>query len=364
MTERPVIKGNKRPTMQSIAANLGISRNSVFLALNDKSGVGEELRRQIMEEARRVGYGGYASQTPDAMSRCIIVVVPEYLHNDAFFYSDVFWAIESEAKKRGCIAINSTVTREAERTLALPALPEGMKVLGFLVIGVMDAAYVRKLYEAQLPMLSVDISYCDPPISCVGTANHSGGYLATRHLIEKGHRRIGFIGPVYAAQSVYERWCGFRQAMEQEGLPIDQGYDIIGRPGPFELFDTMEALSPLFDRLDGYPTAWFCGGDRIALAAINLLSMRGLRVPEDVSIMGFDDIPVAKMVFPQLTTVHVKRKRMGRLATEYLLRATEQHQELMHMCLPCSIVERGSIAAPRAQATECKVSTDARAAVI
>lgn len=333
----------KKPTMQDIADNLSISKNSVYLALNGKTGIGSELRQQILDEAARLGYGGYAAQAPDTKSKCIVVIVPEYLRDDAFFYSEIFWAIESEAKKRGCISITSTVPREAEESLALPFLPEGMKIVGFLLIGVMKDAYVRKLYSVGLPMLSVDIPYNGIPISCIATANHSGGFIATQYLIDKGHKRIGFIGPVYSAQSVYERFSGYRQAMEQAGLFIDEKYSIVGQPGRFELFDTIEVLEQLLERMQKTPTAWFCGGDRIAISMINLLSMRGLRVPEDVSIMGFDDISVARMVFPQLTTMHVRRKRMGRLAVEYLLRAAEQHQELLHICLPCSVVERGSV---------------------
>jgi len=333
----------RRPTMQRIADQLGVSKNSVYLALNAKPGVSEVLREKVLETARSMGYYAYGEPETVKRSKCLLTVIPEYLQNDAFFYADVLWSLEAEAKKHGLLVIKHTVTREAERALIPPALPDGINVVGFLAIGVFSEAYVTRLYRTKIPIVSVDIPYYESPVCCVGAANHAGGYTAARHLIEKGHTDIGFAGPVYAARTVYERWSGFRQALEETGISTDAAYNLIGQPGRFELFDTQEALGPSFERLKTYPTAWFCAGDRIALAMMNLLTLHGLRVPEDVSILGFDDLAVAQMILPRLTTLHVRRKHMGRLAVEHLLRCAESHQTLAHIYLPCTLIERDSV---------------------
>lgn len=333
-----------KPTMQDIADTLGISKNSVYLALNDKPGVSESLKKRILETADSMGYGGFLS---GAKSRCIMVVTPEYLRNDAFFYSEVFWAVEREAKKRGYLSISASISPESEAQLQLPALPEGVEVTGFLLVGILQRAYVKKLSGMQIPMICVDIPYPGLPMTCIASANHSGGYTAAKHLIDKGHSRIGFIGPIHTAQSVYERWCGFQQAMEQASLPVDGSFNITGQPGQFELFDTADVLEPRFAGINRYPTAWFCAGDRIAITVINLLTVRGVRVPEDVSVIGFDDIPLAQIVMPQLTTMHVDRSRMGRLAVEYLIQTAERKRAPLSVCLPCYLVERGTVAVPR-----------------
>ncbi|MDR1599745.1 MAG: LacI family DNA-binding transcriptional regulator [Oscillospiraceae bacterium] len=334
---------NNRPTMQDIANQLGVSKNSVYLALNAKPGVSAALRERTLEAARGMGYGVFTEREIERKSRCVILVIPEYLQNDVFFYADIVWSIDTEAARLGLVVIKRAVTQAERGGLIMPALPADMAVVGFLVIGVLSEAYVSGLYQTALPVLSVDIPYYDAPVGCVCTANHAGGYAAARYLIQKGHRRIGFVGPVYAARSVYERWSGFRQAMEESGLAADAPYNIIGQPGRFELFDTQEALQPLFNRVDTYPSAWFCAGDRIALTTMNLLTLKGLRVPGDVSVMGFDDLSVAQMVLPKLTTMRVRRRHMGQLAVQQLLRCAEQRQTLTYIALPCTLVERDSV---------------------
>ena len=337
--------------MGDIAEKLGISKNSVSLALSGKDGVSDALRARIVHTAQEMHYGGYSALN-EWRNRYILVLVPEYLHNDVFFYSDVLWAIEAEAKRLRCIAINSSITREMEASGTLPpALEElQLQVLGLLTVGVFGEGYIARLHALGLPMLAVDIAYNGVPVGCVGTANLSGGYLAAKHLLEQGHRDIGFVGPVYAAQSVYERYCGFRQALERRGIPVNASRNILGAPGEaFRLFDTAEVLEPYIDAMQSMPTAWFCAGDRIAIAMMNALAKRGIRVPEDVSVMGFDDIAVAQMILPALTTVRLDRKLMGKLAVDFLLDQGEK-RGVININLPCQLVVRDSVCAPRAQA--------------
>jgi len=310
-------RATKKVTMDDIARLLGISKNSVSLALNDKKGVSDELREQIIEKAIELNYGSFAARQ-DARSNCIVVIVPEYLHNDTFFYSEVFWAIENEAKRRGFVSINVGITREMEENLQLPQFQRDIPIYGVLVIGVLRRSYIQKLYELKHPMLTVDISYGNVPVGCVGAANMNGGYMATKYLIENGHKRIGFIGPAYVAMSVYERWCGFNLAMRNSGLPVCEEDVIFGENERFKLLNTLEDLEPYMADLNQGPTAWFCAGDRTAIAMINLLVKRGIRVPEEISVIGFDDIAMAEMIFPRLTTIRIDRKRMGKLAVENL----------------------------------------------
>jgi LacI family transcriptional regulator/LacI family purine nucleotide synthesis repressor len=307
----------KKVTMADIAGQLGISKNSVSLALSDKHGVSDELRKQVIKKASEMRYGDYAGRG-GRLNACIALLVPEYLHEDAFFYSEVFWAIEAEAKRRGYISINIGISNEMEAELILPVLPDEMRFIGLLAAGVMRRAYMEKLCGTGLPLISVDIEYSDLPVGCVGSANLSGGYMAARYLLGRGHREIGFIGPVNTALSIYERFCGYQLAMRRAGLPDSAMYNITGDSADFQLFDTVEVLGPLVDRVRSFPTAWFCAGDRIAIALCGLLAQRGVKVPDEISVMGFDGLSVSEIVTPRLTTINIDRRQMGRRAVEAL----------------------------------------------
>ncbi len=337
---------NKRTTMNDIAMRLGISKNSVSLALNGKAGVSEELRRRIIETAAEMEYGSYSAQST-SKSKGIMVIVPEYLQNDTFFYADIFWMVEREIKRHGYLALTTSVSRESEQGLLPPAVPRELDILGLLLIGVVSREYLRVLKSLGFPIVTVDITYPNSGLNSISSANISAAHMAISYLIEHGHREIGFIGPVYTAQSIFERWCGFRQALVQNHLHNDSGYHILGEPDRFELFDTTAVLKPYLDRLSRFPTAWFCAGDRIAISLINLLSERGLRVPADISVIGFDDISISGLIRPGLTTIHINRKLMGKLAVQKLIEIScNPHFEPVELHLPGTIVVRDSVAEP------------------
>jgi LacI family transcriptional regulator/LacI family purine nucleotide synthesis repressor len=331
--------------MSDIAERLGISKNSVSLALNNKPGVSEALRKKIVSTATELNYGGFSVQDENK-SKCIAVIVPEYLQNDTFFYSDVFWAIERESKKQGCLPITFSVSHEAEANLQLPSMPKEMNIIGLLVIGVVSEPYLKHIYETGFPVVTVDIAYQSVPVNSICSANISGAYTATRYLAECGHAEIGFIGPIHAAQSVYERWCGFQEALGSCGLKNNPDYNIVGAGDRFELLDTTKALEPYLDRTPRYPTAWFCAGDRIAIALINLLSKKHLSVPDDVSVIGYDDIPISQMISPPLTTIRVNRKLMGRLSVERLIALQAEPKSVEITNLLGTLVVRESVGRP------------------
>jgi LacI family transcriptional regulator/LacI family purine nucleotide synthesis repressor len=334
----------RKATMDDIAKQLNISKNSVSLALNNKNGVGDELRKKIIETARQMQYGIYSGTECDK-SNCIILIVPEYLQNDTFFYFDIFWAIEKEAKEDGYLSIITSISKTAEQELILPNLTQEMNIFGFLVIGILNEQYLQKLHTLNYPIITVDIPYPSVPVTSIYSANLTGGYTATKYLIDAGHKEIGFIGPIYSAQSVYERWCGFSQALMNCGLTQHSEYNILGEKGSFHLLDTAEALEPYLNEIKNLPTAWFCAGDRIAITLIQLLAKRSFNVPEDISIIGFDDINLAQVISPPLTTIHVDRKYMGRLAVKQLIQRhkAKDCDETFHIILPCRLIPRNSV---------------------
>lgn len=334
----------KAVTMADIAQSVGVSKNAVSLALANKPGVSSTMREQILKTAQLLGYR--LPTEKDERKECIVVVVPEYLRDDGAFYSDIFWAIEHESRKRGYITVTAGLSKEMEDGLILPNESENLKALGYLAIGVIHKDYLQKLHSTGKQVVCVDIHNSSVPLTSVGADNLYGGYLATEHLISKGHRRIGFAGPVFAAQSVFERWCGYLRAMLSHGLEVPQNACILGQRTGFELLDNSVILNKYLSKVDKMPTAWFCAGDMIAISMLKLLASRGLRVPEDISIISFDDLKIAEMVSPALTTIHVDRTAMSKQSVHQLLyqALSQANVQPMHISLPCYLVERQSVA--------------------
>jgi len=335
---------SKKVTIADIASSVGVSKNSVSLALRGKSGVGDDLRRSIIDKAVEMGYLDEQSLPSISHDSCIVVILPEYVHGDAFFYSEVLWAIDNEVKNHGACAVHTIVSKEMEDAGELPSMPKGLHIIGILTVGIFATEYVKKLKGMELPLLTVDIVYNDLPF--VGSSNMAGGLAATNKLIELGHKDIGFIGPIYTATSVYERWCGFNLAMQSAGLPVNEDYCVLGKQG-FQLFNTEDSLEGAISGMKKFPTAWFCAGDRTAIVMIHILTRMDLRIPDDISIMGFDDILAAQMVLPRLTTIRTDRQLMGKLAVNYFFEARrDKDMAQVSKIIPFELVERDSVGVP------------------
>lgn len=337
----------KSVTMEDIAQAVGVSKNAVSLALADKPGVSEAIRSQIKQAALRLGYRAPAGRMEEKGS--LVVIVPEYLHSDGAFYSDIFWAVEHESRKQGFLTLTSGLSRAMERDLILPKETETLNVLGYLAIGIIHKEYLEMLHATGKQVVCVDICCHSPVLSSVTADNLYGGFQATEYLIQHGHQRIGFVGPIFSASSVFERWCGYQQAMLLHNLEIPEECCILGCRTGFELLDSCDTLAKYFSAIGDMPTAWFCAGDMIAISMLKLIKERGYRVPEDVSLISFDDLKVVEMVSPPLTSIHVDRSRMSKQSVHQLLNQifSAHPVQPIHISIPCHLVERQSVAQRR-----------------
>lgn len=312
-------KLRRKTSMQDIADHLGISKNAVSLAINDKPGVSEELKKMVFKTAEDLNYSGLGkiSRKP---GNNILVLIPEYIRNDTYFYNQIYWTIEKEAKIHGYNAILSSISPEMENNLQLPNLYYDLDIIGIMIIGVFNIEYVKKLLGTKLQVLSVDHFYDELSLDAIVTANEEGAFKAVKYLIDNGHRDIGYVGAIHMTASLYERWSGFNKAMLYHGLKINEEHCILNTSPLSVLFADPEELGKYVDRMDSFPTAWFCGGDRIAISLMEVLAKRNINVPEEISIIGFDDIDASRIVNPALTTLKVKREAMGKEAVDFFIR--------------------------------------------
>jgi DNA-binding LacI/PurR family transcriptional regulator len=325
--EHEAMARKRKTSMQDIADTLNISKNAVSLALMNRKGVSEEMRERILQMAKEMHYGSYA-ETGSAAN--ILILIPERImsdHDDEhfLFYHDLVWGLEKSVREKGLNPVIARIDRDMEQNLLLPKVYEDIAFYGIILFGIVRRDYAQMVWERDRRLILFDSYYRDIPCPAVTSANVEGACAGVTHLIDSGHRRIGFIGPVNLTTSHEERWWGYTKAMMDRGLPIDPDLCLTRSAG---LAATADEIRAYWHNLKEKPSAVFCGNDRIALLLFDHLRRCGMHVPDDVSVMGFDDLKQSAQAEPALSTLRVDKSAMCAAAVE-LLPFTHDHSSPM-----------------------------------
>ena len=307
----------KNATMQDVADLAKVSKTTVSHILNETRPVSEEKRQRVLNAMKELGYH------PNILARSlrknetgtIGLIVPNSANP---FYAEVSRGVESLSFDEGYNVILCNSDRNLEKEIAYTKLLINKRVDGILFVGAWvgeQTQHLHDIHEQGIPLAVVDRFVPDIDIDSVRTDNHLGGWLATSHLIGLGHKRISCIGGTPEFTPNAERIIGYQKAMRDAGIPIDD--NLIVRTN-FQFEGGHSAAQQLLSR-DNRPTAIFACNDLMAIGAMRAASDLGLRIPEDISIVGFDDIQMAQHTCPQLTTISQPMVEMGKLATEMLL---------------------------------------------
>lgn len=339
----------KRITMKDIAEELKLSINAVSLALNDKSGVSEETRRLVLNVAEEMGYLDQSAKYTTAYSNKNICILLEYrFFKDMQFYGRILLGLEEAAKKSGYdLFINSF-----EKSYEIPACLEQHKVSGLIVVGRIDEGFLMELKSFSVPVLLLDHESLENPTDCVMSNNVCGCYKMTRYLLEEGFKKIGFFGELEYTPSIRERFWGYREALHNylkftsfdEGIAYIQRYSVLKDVEEYVIRQDAQKLTDCFEGLKERPDAIICSNDKMAILLCKALSQKGIRVPEDISVAGYDDIELSKMVEPSITTMRVDKELMGKKAMERLLKRIEKPEEKAEkQVLDVKLVVRASV---------------------
>ncbi|WP_210570977.1 LacI family DNA-binding transcriptional regulator [Streptomyces sp. GESEQ-4] len=309
-----------RVTITEIARQAGVSVPTVSRVVNGRSDVSPHTRARVEDLLRRHGYR--RRPTTSATRAALLDLVFNSL--DSPWAVEIIQGVEEAAHTAGVGTVVSTIhgrsggAREWMRNLRARASD------GVILV---TSALEPLLYE-ELRILGVPLVIVDPAGSpaldapTIGAANWSGGMAATEHLLALGHRRIGLIAGPPRLLCSRARLDGYRTALESAGLTLD---DTLVVPGDFHPESGFTGCNALLDLPDP-PTAVFAASDQMALGAIEALRRRGLRVPEDMSVVGFDGLPEVRWSAPPLTTVRQPLADMGKLAVRTVLRLARGEQ--------------------------------------
>ncbi|GAA5031361.1 LacI family DNA-binding transcriptional regulator [Microbacterium fluvii] len=330
-----------RITLAEIAAEAGVSLATISKVLNGRSDVAATTRARVEEHLNRHGYTRRSTQQH---AELIELVFHEL---ESSWSMQVVEGVEDVAAAAGMSVV---LTVSGNRHSPAPDWIEGVlrrRPAGVvLVFSDISAPHREKLRTRGIPFAIVDpAGDPSPDVPSVGSANWAGGLAATRHLIDLGHRRIAAITGPEDMMCSLARVDGYRSAMNAAGLPIDEAWIRYGdfHPGGGEA-RARELLA-----LPDPPTAIFAGSDLQALGTISAARDAGLSVPSDLSVVGYDDIALARWMSPQLTTVHQPLRRMGEEATRLVLRMAQGAEpDTLRMDLATHLVVRGSTSAPPA----------------
>lgn len=305
--------------LREIAKTAGVSLTTVSLVLNGKPGVGRETRERVRQLLRENGYSVDPEKKAAQGSICFLKYVRHsYLVNgNPGFVTQIMDSVEQECRKHGYDL--QVVTFSTLEEIDLDELLGKSFIKGAILLGteLMPEDMVG-FQDLKKPLMVVDNPLSGLPVSTVTMDNRQAIFSAVRHLSDLGYRRIGFLHNSIPSSNDLERRQAFEEALRQEGIPFDS--QMI-----FPIFPTMEgadrSVRALLEAGTAFPSALVANNDSIAIGAMRALKDKGLRIPEDISIVGFDGLPFSALAEPPLTTVNVSCWDIGYWGVHLLLEA-------------------------------------------
>ncbi|CAM2191280.1 LacI family transcriptional regulator [Paraburkholderia kururiensis] len=320
-------------TIRDVARAASVSIGTVSRALKNQPGLSDATRTRVIEVARSLGYD--AAQLRPRIRRLTFLLHRQHNNFAASpFFSHVLHGVEDACRERGIVPslLTAGPTEDVVQQLRLHA-PDAIAVAGFV-----EPETLATLTAMQRPLVLIDL--WAPGLRSVNLDNAAGAGLAMRHLFQQGHKRIAFIGGSLAHFSIAQRALGYRRAFFEAGLLFDPSLEVNIDAGLDPDAGAALAMQRLLDApASARPDAVFAYNDAAALAAMRVCLANGLRVPEDIAIVGFDDIPGAAHASPPLTTVAVDKEALGRRGVALLL---EDAPGVTEIRLPVQLITRAS----------------------
>lgn len=335
-TRRPAAatpRYGNRPTMKDVAARAGVGLKTVSRVVNGEPGVTADTERRVQEAIEALGFRRNDSARVLRKGRTASIgLVLEDLADP--FYGPLSRAVEEVARAHGALLINGSSAEDPDREQELALALCARRVDGLIVIPAgTDHRYLEPEIRAGVPVVFVDRPAGRIDADTVLSDSFGGARAGAAHLIAHGHRRIGFIGDQPRIHTAVERLRGYRAAMEDAGLPVDDAWISLGSTEPARVREAVAAV------LDGPEpvTALFAGNNRVTVTAVRELALRD----RPVALVGFDDIELADLL--GITVVAQDAAALGRTAAERLFRRLDGAQEPpARVELPTALIARGS----------------------
>ncbi len=328
-------------TIKDIARIANVSPSTVSKALNARNDVSADTQRKIMQIAQEYNFmpSAYGRNLKNKTTESIGVIFcreSKPLSGNPF-YSRVLEGIEGELALNNYNLVLHLLANNANNNL--PKMIKEHQVDGVILVGTIQQEFIVELEQRDIPMVLVDPKTSRENISQILIDNEYGAFMAIKYLIEYGHKRIGFISGDLKRESFHQRLIGYKKALKLYNIPYDE--DLI-RAGDLEAgYEHTKHLLTL----ESKPTAIFATNDINAIYGYKAVKEAHLKIPEDISFIGFDDIDLAKMASPPLTTIRVYKEELGSIAVRNLLNIVkgEEDNKAVKILVPIRLIERDSV---------------------
>ena len=325
-------------TIKDIATRLGVSVSTVSKGLNGASDISEELRQMVLDTAVEMGYATKKSKKKENRKLAVFIENMEYETEDQFGY-DIVLGFKQNAFRHNWDVTVIPVTPAFQLTEKYDTYMLKNGFCGAFLVGfALHDEWMQQLSHTTMPTVLFD-NYIEknPSVCYVGTDNYEGIDAAVDHLYTLGHKKIAFLNGSLHSMVSEQRQEAFYNSMKAHGLTVDEKLTAYG----YYVADSAKYHVPTF--LGAGATAIICGNDLIASGVIAECKLRGFRVPEDISVVGFDDLPLSASLEPPLTTVRQERNELGKCAY-VVLNSLVHHIPFCRTQIRARLIERESTA--------------------
>ena len=329
----------KNVRLADIAEKLQVSVVTVSNALSGQKGVSEELRLKIRQVAAEMGYQarGNGEASGKKVLNVGVIISEKYLGDYPSYYWKIYQELSLIAGIHNCVILFEVLRHERERTLELPLFASEQQIQGLIVIGEIGRPYLEMLGSYQeFSVVLVDFMKRGIPMRSIMADNYYGMYKMVNYLIDQGHRRIAYVGTLKASNSIMDRYFGYRKALLENDIQPREDWVMDDR--------TLEGQIGNIRLPQDMPTAFACNCDLTASELVNLLESQGYRVPEDISIVGFDNYLYEGLCDVKITSYEVDIKEMVRCAIKTVVAMVEYGTARTDMRLVSGrVVEKESV---------------------
>ncbi|KXZ39257.1 transcriptional regulator, LacI family [Alkalithermobacter thermoalcaliphilus JW-YL-7 = DSM 7308] len=318
---------DKTITIKDVAKIAGVSVSTVSRALNNYSDINQETKEKIFSVVKELGYkpNNIARSLSSSRTFRLGMLVEDNEGTGRLnpLVLEMIIGFKNTSSKLGYETVLLSTTSDIQRNEKLQKIFKEKQLDGMFIMGLkMTDQYYDELSNIDKPCVLLDVNINNPNVACIGVDNVRGSFLAVEHLIKSGHKKIGFINGHKDAYVSYERLDGYFLAHSRYKLPVDNS---LIENADFTDEGAQEAVKRLLQRHKDI-TAIFCASDLMATGAIYSLTNCGYSVPEDISVVGFDDIHLAECIVPRLTTIRQDAKKIGTSAASLLVNLVQgQH---------------------------------------